>query len=516
MPVDERGLSRWITALLLAASALIGVAHIALLPPWEGFDETAHWSYVQELADTGHAPRPNQDRLSADITAYSGPLSSWEDRPTYLQWRLRGAPTVVGGPTRFSGSGGLNWQAQHPPLYYLALTPLYRLAHGLGWIDHLIVLRLMSFAMAWAGLAFGVVGTARLTRVDGPWTAPIMAAWPFFFPQFFPQFARLGNDSLCLLEASIVWVLLLRLLEEKGGWISAATLGLTLGLGLLTKAFFLPIGAGVLAILAWQWIIDGRRIAGLGRFTVTAVVALALGGGWYLSQAAHSGSLIGADEFSRFNHAGGLASLAHGVSPLSLLWNLAVIPATFVWAGTWSLARPHYLLLLPLFAFLALAIHDYARGLKGAGLAAWAPIALAAPLLAGLAYHALIAVTGHAAETPGWYMHILAAPLGYAVARGWRRPLAMGLLVAYGAVFTLTLWIDQLALFSGCATKGPDKHYAFNQGCLIAPNVLEALGHPGLGAIALILGTGLAVAAAALVIGRSSLYRAASGAISQP
>ena len=38
-----------VTALLLLATALVGLAHIAFLPPWEGFDETAHWSYIQEL-----------------------------------------------------------------------------------------------------------------------------------------------------------------------------------------------------------------------------------------------------------------------------------------------------------------------------------------------------------------------------------------------------------------------------------------------------------------------------------
>ena len=127
------------------------------------------------------------------------------------------------------------------------MAPLYRLAHGLGWVDHLLALRLASWALAFAGFALGVAATARAAIRPGaaragigPWTAPIMAAWPFLFPQFFPQFARLGNDSLCLLLVGATWALLLRLLQGEGRWASAAALGVVLGLGLLTKAFFLP------------------------------------------------------------------------------------------------------------------------------------------------------------------------------------------------------------------------------------------------------------------------------------
>jgi hypothetical protein len=50
-------LPRVITAVLLLAALFIGLAHIALLPPFEGFDETGHYSYIQQLADTGRSPR---------------------------------------------------------------------------------------------------------------------------------------------------------------------------------------------------------------------------------------------------------------------------------------------------------------------------------------------------------------------------------------------------------------------------------------------------------------------------
>ena len=36
---------------LLLAVLLAGLGWLALLPPWEGFDEAAHYSYIQQIAD---------------------------------------------------------------------------------------------------------------------------------------------------------------------------------------------------------------------------------------------------------------------------------------------------------------------------------------------------------------------------------------------------------------------------------------------------------------------------------
>jgi hypothetical protein len=56
---------RWILAELLLASLLIGLAHVAGLPPFEGFDETAHYSYIEQIAKTGRLPHAG-DKLRQD------------------------------------------------------------------------------------------------------------------------------------------------------------------------------------------------------------------------------------------------------------------------------------------------------------------------------------------------------------------------------------------------------------------------------------------------------------------
>ena len=506
-----------VTGLLLLAGLCVGLAWLSCLPPWEGFDETAHWSYVQQMADTGRAPVYGTDRISADVDAYRGPMRYGETppfevtgRPTYRDAARRGGPADLGGPTVFRQGRSLNWQSQHPPLYYIVMTAPYRMAHGLGWVGHLFVLRLASFLLAFAGLAIGVVATAAHARSlpggRGAWVGPIMAAWPFLFPQFVPEFARLGNDSLCLLLASVVWALLLDIFRDRRPWAAAVLLGLALGLGLLTKAFFLPISAGVgLVLLARAG--ASRRRADLAQAAVAGVLALALGGGWYLARQAATGSLIGADEFIRLNalHGGGAAA----VSPPEILRGLAAIPATFLWAGSWSLARlPEACLLAPALT-LGLVLFDYGRSLPPLSLRpgredilAWAPVALAAPLAAGLLYHVYAWAAGAAAVTPGWYFHILAAPLGFAVALGWRRPRVLAATVGATAVYTLVSWAAQASMYGGCAAKlGADKHYSLaGARCLVDIPALGALGWPLAGAGWLAAGLVLAGAAAVLAL----------------
>jgi hypothetical protein len=510
MQVDvESRAARWVTTLLLLATALVGLAHIAFLPPFEGFDETAHWSYVQELADVGRPPRYGVDGLSRDTDRYPGPLPYGGGPPfdhtgrlNYRGYRRAGAPALAGGPTTYAGNAADNWQAQHPPLYYAMLTPLYRLTHGWGWISQLFALRLASFALAYLGFAAGVLTIARMSERFGVWAGPIAAAWPFLFPQFFPEFARLGNDSLCLLCMGAAWAALARLLTGRGAWLSALGLGLALGCGLLAKAFFLPIGASVGLLLFAGWWSGGRRAPALGHAALAGGVAVAIGGWWYVERRIQTGAFTGSDEFIRFSRAGGLRLIGDSFSAGEFIHGMLALPATFLWAGTWSLARLPEIWLAAPALLLLVGVGDYLRVLaqRRAELLAWAPLALAVPMLLGLVYHVFVWMAGTSAETPGWYLHILAAPLGLAVALGWRRPRILTVLTGLTALYTALAWAWQLSLFSGCAAKmGADKHYSLmGAGCFIDGHVLRQLAHPALGAVALATGAGCALAAAAL------------------
>ena len=66
--------ARW---LILAAVALLGVAHSALLPPFEEYDSIQYWSGIQQVADTsfggGVMPQKSTDfypKLLSGLTIY--------------------------------------------------------------------------------------------------------------------------------------------------------------------------------------------------------------------------------------------------------------------------------------------------------------------------------------------------------------------------------------------------------------------------------------------------------------
>jgi hypothetical protein len=56
--------------LLLNGYLFLGISHVAFLPPWEGFDETAHFSYIQQIADTGSLPKQNRAKISKEVEEY--------------------------------------------------------------------------------------------------------------------------------------------------------------------------------------------------------------------------------------------------------------------------------------------------------------------------------------------------------------------------------------------------------------------------------------------------------------
>src|SRR5450756_2384219 len=55
--------------ILFAGSLVAGLGFCALFPPFDGFDETAHYSYIQQIAQTGTWPRLN-DPVTADVDDY--------------------------------------------------------------------------------------------------------------------------------------------------------------------------------------------------------------------------------------------------------------------------------------------------------------------------------------------------------------------------------------------------------------------------------------------------------------
>ena len=145
-----------------------------------------------------------------------------------------------------------NWQAQHPPFYYALLTPAYLLSERWSLAGQLGLLRGLSYLAAWLSLCLAVFVAAKTFSASGTGRAMIAAPalWPFVFPGWFPEMARLGNDSLvALLVACAVAVVTCAPIRRWSTWL---LLGVICGLGALTKATFLPFLAVIALLLLYR------------------------------------------------------------------------------------------------------------------------------------------------------------------------------------------------------------------------------------------------------------------------
>lgn len=472
-------------------------------------------------------------RISADVERYrrEAPLP-YASRPPFesnggLTYRTfyEGGPETVGRgealvhrrpeePRRYAPGPVRNWQAQHPPLYYVALAPLYRATRSLSWGAHLFALRLASFLLAWAAWALAVAGclTAAAAREDAfPWRWATLgtAVWPMLWPGWFPEFARLGNDSLAALLATAVWLLTVRAVRVGLTTRRALAIGVLLGAGTLTKLPFVALAAGLTAFWLVRAATTGgaRAMGGIGgRLTLTLGLTAAIAGWWYVRARHPYVVALWPGEIAALREAGGLpGGLARNFTAHAWLRGQAALVATVAWSGTWSLARPPHVLLAPLALTVVLAAVGYLAGLRrfGPGELAWAPLWMAALLVGGFEYHALvrIALTGNAI-TPGYYLHILLAPLGAALGlalehassrTSWRTvTLILG---GYALVFALAVSWAQVLMFSGHLFKaGANRSYQAGSpwpALLDAPEVLgrmNALAFPAAGAAAFIAG----------------------------
>jgi hypothetical protein len=186
---------RRISAALLLASLLIGLAHVAGLPPFEGIDEDAHYSYIEQIAKTGRLPRFGDTiRLDAQSIDTYLRMTSENRRLRYRNFftadakitqNARRAVTMARDPppTGEPGQWG-NWELQHPPLYYAVLAPTYLVSERWSLVAQLAFLRGLSYLAAWSSLCIAVFVAAKNFSGSGSGQAIIVAPalWPFVFP----------------------------------------------------------------------------------------------------------------------------------------------------------------------------------------------------------------------------------------------------------------------------------------------------------------------------------------------
>lgn len=168
-------------------------------------DDVGHVSYIQYIYATKSLPVYG---VPLENTTYHNYVDAGNDKDfKILNYEV--------STEQFDQKNGVNWIVQHPPTYYLLMTPFYALGRLFtGNLAYLIIIMRLATLMLGV-LSVFVVGKI-LDCAGAGRTAYIcvLAAYVFYAPiQFF--FSNITNDSLTILLCLVALLFLLRFVYGK-------------------------------------------------------------------------------------------------------------------------------------------------------------------------------------------------------------------------------------------------------------------------------------------------------------
>lgn len=485
---------------IMVVFILSSLAYALILPPYEGFDETAHYSYISYLAATGKIPDFTKTKIDASIEEdqklipkpyncnppfennsgityhqYFNNMSIEDHRLAYQRLWLKKTSGI-----HYKEGKRLNWQAQHPPLYYSVMLAPYFVSKNWPSGYRLMFLRLFSLVLVWFGLYICVLAIrlfdmqeVRIFFLSG------MTAL-LFFPSLYFDLARVGNDSMAALLASLCFYFIIAIqVNDRAAYRNTICLSLTIGLGLLTKMFYIPVMAACIAFIIYTGI---RRKFEIKQLLIQSIILvlipLAISGWWFNIFHARYGMYFGSEEFYSFGQSGAAAvnlslfeyirQAAHSVMSFT---------KTFLWCGSWSwLKLPYwyYVVFAPLPPLILYSVFwrwkKVSNDIRQVTIAA---ILILTALLAGFVYHMYtrITFTGIGTGTGGYYLFIvwpfLAVILSYIFVLSEKRMIAMILSCCFVLIVlfeTEGFW-RELLLYSGIINKSGSN--AFGNGYIL-------------------------------------------------
>jgi hypothetical protein len=294
-------------------------------------------------------------------------------------------------------------------------------------------------------------------------------------------------------------------------------------LGIFTKAFFIPIAAGMGFFLLNQMFRDKKNRLSFKNYFVflpiflpplLAVIS------WSIYQYLSLGHLVTSADVAALNqHGGFLYNWGLHSSLKKVFFGLGGFLLTYIWAGSWSLVKLNLFFYIPLvFLFIWIVISSLIclRKIPTINLL-WLPCFILFFLAIGFIIHIFICIAAYGTpNTPGWYLHILmpwTAPLlGLGIKQifsSLKQKFIFFIGMGYNFLFHLIAIWSQLTLYTGCAEKAGKKYYVFpnHYFCLDhLPGVMQNLavyGYPQLAFIGFLVGFSLIWISIYLFEGRS-------------
>ena len=312
VPLHQRFLVALV--LLYVAKALI---FVFIFPPFSGHDEVAHYSYIRTVADQHRVPSllVDQDIVEENVANRDRPNFRYQNPyidllPTELyrfcrytlQWYCDPTnPEYTDSSVRVTSWGrdedgnmqyqadGVQYAANHPPLYYLLMAPIYWLSEQAGSSPET---QMYLFRMAAIPFGLAVVVLAYLTtRLIFPRNTFMLIGVPAFVAlqtQISYEATMVNNDIVAIAAFSWILFLVVRAIRDRFPARTSVLIGFALGLGIITKSTSITgaaiIGLAMLTLISFHSL--GSIRASLPRFVRTGLLiaapTLALSAPWYI------------------------------------------------------------------------------------------------------------------------------------------------------------------------------------------------------------------------------------------
>jgi len=437
-------------ALLVVLVAANAVLYSCVLPLWEGFDEPAHYSYVQSLSIDRRLPVLNRTACSREVreSLKLVPVSwllhnalpksiSFEEwfqlspEERRARWAAVGglSPALQGEPSDL-----LNYEAQQAPLAYLMIAPIDALISRMRLRSRVLTLRLILTVLS----AMALLGASNLLlhalAVDGVFRLGALAC-TFECQMLWASVAHVSNDCLAVPLSTVLLALLILMMQAPKPRYVFGAAG-AMAAGLLTKAYFLAFVPVFVAALVMT--LTKRRIS--GRTTVVSLGVLLLATPWYARNVLLYGSLSGTQESIAgvgFSHA--VAALRH----INWIDGTVELFRSGLWTGNWSFVSFSRLTLDIEMALITSAFVLLLWSAREARKGEWWAIAGCAAFFLGLIYQTgvtWVATQGRSQHAEPWYAQAILPCIWAIVFGSFKRQGKTGRVLA-GALLAVAAWV---------------------------------------------------------------------------
>lgn len=278
----------------------------SFVPLWEGYDEFAHFAFVQYLVANHQLPPLQNAAISKEVaeSLRLAPvpwtnrqwMSGWTTHDDF--WRLPEArrqqrevelSQIPHALAREPAPNLSLYEAQQPPLAYLLYSVPYGVFQSADLLTRAWVLRIAGAAILSLVIPLGFVVSRSILGSDLPsvGVAAVIAATP----ELMMLADHGGNEPLAIVLGTAC-IYGLCLMVEKSSPSRALLMGVLLGCVLLTKAYFLTLIPLVLIVYG---ALLRRRIVIHLFITFAAAVAIA---GWWYGRAIHATGTLTGDQIS--------------------------------------------------------------------------------------------------------------------------------------------------------------------------------------------------------------------------